>query len=106
MDIITALIDLLKDVGLNPVNAGGWIVAILAVAFLVWRTIVMDKKLDDYVTKVTKVLEIQQTEWRALVNKTDDITFDMLESSTKTMTTLIEKINTLQMIILQDGRKG
>jgi len=107
MDFIADAIALLKYFGFdNAANAGGWIVAALAIAFMLWRTIVTYRKLDEYADKVSDIIKAQNEEWRKLVTRTDEMTYDMLETSTKTMTTLTEKINTLQLIILQNGRKN
>jgi hypothetical protein len=107
MDFIPDAIAILKYFGFqNPANAAGWIIAALVCAFMIWRLNIMDKRLDTYADKMTEVIKAQQEEWRKLVNRTDEMTFDMLETSTQTMTTLTEKISTLQMIILQNGRKG
>lgn len=106
MDILGGIIDLLKYFGFNnPAQAGGWIVSIFVSGFMIWRISVVDKKYDEFVTKISKVIEVQETEWRRLVTKTDEMTFDMLEASTKNMTVLSEKINTLQLILLQLGGK-
>ena len=103
MDIFSGILDLLKYFGLNnPAQASGWLVAIFTGGFMVWRINVADKKVDQMTEKFSKVIEKQEEEWRRLVTKTDDITFEMLESSTKTMTILTEKINMLQVILLQN----
>jgi len=105
MDFIADAIALLKIGFDNPAGAGGWIVAGLAIVFMVWRLSIMDKRMDLYADKVAEVIKAQNDEWRKIVDRTDEMTFDMLETSTKTMTSLTEKIATLQMIILQNGRK-
>jgi hypothetical protein len=106
MDYIADAIALLKYFGLdNPAEAGGWIVACMAIAFTLWRIKVMDKRMDVYADKVAEVIKTQQEEWRKIVSRNDDMTYDMLETSTKTMTALTEKINTLQLILLQNGKK-
>lgn len=102
MEILPSIVEIFKALGLtNPAEASGWIVAILALTFTVWRVMTMDKKYENYVDKISEVIEKQEQEWRALVRRQDEITNDMLEDSTKTMTVLAEKINTLQMFLLQ-----
>lgn len=106
MDFITDAIAVLKYFGFdNPGAAGGWIVAAMSVAFMLWRINIMDKRMDMYADKVAEVIKAQQEEWRKLVSRNDDMTYDMLETSTKTMTALTEKVNTLQLILLQSGKK-
>lgn len=106
MEILTAITDLLKTLGLTAESGGGWIVALLVTGFMVWRLYVLDKKYDEFVDKLSKVITAQEEEWRKLVSKTDDITYDMLQDSTKSMTMLSEKINTLQLILLQLNNGG
>lgn len=107
MDIVSGIIEVLKYFGFNnPAQAGGWIVSVFVSGFMIWRISVVDKKYDEFVDKISKVIVAQEEEWRKLVTKTDDMTFEMLEASTKTMTTLTEKINTLQLILLQLNGKN
>ena len=106
MDFITDAIAVLKYFGFdNPGAAGGWIVAAMSVVFNLWRINIMDKSMDRYADKVAEVIKAQQEEWRKLVSRKDDMTYDMLETSTKTLTVLTEKVNTLELILLQNGKK-
>lgn len=102
MDILSAVISLLKYFGFDdPTQAGGWIVSIFVSGFMIWRISIADKRTEEFVDKFTKFIEKQEEEWRKLISRTDEMTFNMLENSTKTMTVLTEKINTLQLLLLQ-----
>lgn len=87
----------------DPAAASGWVVSFLMCGFMIWRLIIMDKKQDEYVDKVTKVIEKQEEEWRSMVSKNDELTFEMLQTSTQALSVLSEKINTLQLLLLQFG---
>lgn len=104
MDVTTVFYEFLKFFNLNdPATASGWLVSCLMCGFMIWRLIIMDKKQDEYVDKVTKIIEKQEEEWRSMVSKNDDLTFEMLQTSTQTLSVLSEKINTLQLLLLQFG---
>jgi hypothetical protein len=106
MNILDGALAILKYFGFDdPTQAGGWIVAVFVSAFMVWRINIADKKFDENTDKITKIIEKQEEEWRRLINKTDDMMFEILESSTKNMTVLAEKINTLQALLLQGQNK-
>jgi hypothetical protein len=105
--MITDILALLKFFGLDsPVIAGGWFVAALSTMYMVYRINLVDKKYEEFVTKIAAILEKQNDEWRALITRADDMTFDMLQSSTQTMTVLAEKINMLQVLLLQQQNRG
>lgn len=113
--LLTVIKDIFLALGLdNPAHAGGWILAVIILVFTVWRLNVSDRKHDEYMRDLNITLqkqenscrdsiEDQEEKWRALVSKTDEITFEMLKTTTNTMTMLTEKINTLQLILLQMG---
>ena len=100
-DIIDILGSIIKLMGTNPQQAGGWFVALVVFIFMIWRLSIVDKKYDAYVTKLSEVIVTQEKEWRTLISKTEEMTFDMLKESTTSMSLLSEKINTLQLILLQ-----
>jgi len=102
IDILTLIVKFFHAIGLdNPAEASGWAVAAVMGVFSYWRITVMDKKYDEVIDKIKEALEKEEREWRALIAKTDDMTFEVLKTTTNTMTLLTEKINTLQMILLQ-----
>lgn len=102
---LSLLFEFLKFFGLNsPAMASGWLVAIFVCGFMIWRLMIMDKKQEEYIDKISKVIEKQEEEWRALVSKTDEMTFEILKTSTQTMSMLTEKINTLQLLLIQTGK--
>lgn len=99
---INLIYDFLKFFGLNSATAAsGWLVSIVISVFMIWRMNVLDKKQDEYINKLAKIIEEQEKEWRTMINKTDEMTFNMLQTTTQTMTLLGEKINTLQLLLIQ-----
>ena len=100
-DVISTTLDILKFLGANPEHLGGWIAAILVFSFMIWRLSIADKKFDEYNNKVTQVMVQQEKEWRDLIAKTDEMTFVVMKDSVNSMTLLSEKINTLQLLLLQ-----
>lgn len=108
MDIISGIIKVLEFLGITtPGEAGGWLVSVFVSGFMIWRMNIMDKKQEQFVEKISQVISNEEKQWRDLIKKTDYMTFDMLKSSTNSMTILSEKINTLQLILLQykSGKK-
>lgn len=105
MDFVPTIIDIFKTVGLNnPAHAAGWILALFVSVFAVWRLSIADKKQDEHIDKIAAVLTKQDAEWREMISKTDEMTFDMLQTSTQSMTILAERINTLQMLMMKDPK--
>ncbi len=99
-EMIEALATLFKVLGDNPQLAGGWVVALIIFVFMIWRISILDK----YINKFADLVEEQEKEWRAVTSKTDAIMLDMLKQTTNSMTALAEKMNTLQMILLQSSK--
>jgi hypothetical protein len=99
MDWIHELVDFLKAMGIDtPAAAAGWLVAIALGAFTVWRLHVMDEKYGGYIDKLSEIIEKQDTEWRAKIHETDSIAYGIIQDTTKAMTILSERINTLQLV--------
>ena len=105
MDISSIIIQIFKTLGLNnAAEAAGWVVALLSVGFLVWRINIIDKKYDNYVEKISDIIEKKDDEWRTLIKRQDELMYNMLEDTTKTMTALSERISAFELLLLQVKR--
>lgn len=102
IDWLADLFEILKFFGLTtPSAASGWVVAVVLGGFSIWRLYITDKKFDEYVNKLTEVLEKQEIEWRELIRKTDGMTYDVIQDTTNSLAILSERINALQLVLLQ-----
>jgi hypothetical protein len=102
MSFLDLVAEFMTKVGAENLGMfSGWIVAILAMGFMVWRIRATENQHLKAVQDLTEAIEEGNDEIKQLIKEIDDVTYNLVSDSTKTTAILSEKIASLQLIIMQ-----